>query len=116
MFVKQKVYKRSWGVERVLHSSEKYAFKMLDFKAGGQIRLHFHTKKTQTWFVASGSFDVTLLDAATGLRIAKTVTPGMAVHIRAGVPHAVICFQPGQIYEASTEEIKADRHGIKMRF
>ena len=116
MLVKPNVYKTRWGRERWFHNSKKYAFKLMEFKQGGRDGLHFHMGKTETWFVESGGFEVTTVDAATGLRVKQVVTQGAVFHFPAGVPHAIKCFARGRIFKASTEEVKGDRYSLRTRF
>jgi len=113
MLVKPKVYKKGWGRERWLHNSEKYAFKILEFKQGSRSSLHFHMKKTETWFVESGGFEVTVVDGATAERNKFTVTQGAVLHIPPGVPHQVRCFKAGRIFEASTQHFEDDSYRIE---
>ena len=113
MLVKPKVYKKGWGRELWLHNSEKYAFKVLEFKKGRRSSLHFHMKKTETWFVESGGFNVTFVDGTTAERRKLTVTQGAVLHIPAGVPHQVECFMTGRIFEASTEHFDTDSYRLE---
>jgi quercetin dioxygenase-like cupin family protein len=116
MFVKQNVYKTRWGREIWLHNSEKYAFKVMEFKAGGRDGLHFHASKTETWFVKSGIFEVTTVDATTGKRVKRVAEQGDALHFPVGVPHGIHCLARGRILKASTENADGDRHSLRTRF
>jgi quercetin dioxygenase-like cupin family protein len=116
MLVKSNVCKTRWGRERRFHNSNKYAFKMMEFKRGGRDGLHFHTSKTETWFVESGGFEVTTVDTATGKRLKQTVTQGAVFHFPVGVPHGVKCFARGRIFKASTEDLAGDRHSLRTQF
>jgi len=116
MFVKQNVYKTRWGREIRFHSSKKYAFKMREFKRDGCDRLHFHANKTETWFVESGTFELTTVNAATGKRVKEPLIPGDALHFPVGVPHGLRCLAQGRIFEASTEVLRGDRHSLRTRF
>lgn len=101
---------KGWGHEEWLHNSELYAFKRLVFRADTEGSFHYHLKKTETWFVISGAFIVTLIDPKTADRVGTAMTAGSIVHIPAGIAHCVRCYEAGVIMEASTQHFEDDTY------
>jgi mannose-6-phosphate isomerase-like protein (cupin superfamily) len=114
MWLRAKHIRKSWGREQTLYSSDLYTFKVLNFRQGGRTHLHFHSRRTKTWFVESGGFDLVLMEAATGKSRKRALTQGVVVHLPPGLPHKLSCFKAGRIFEAGTPPFKGDTHRLKL--
>lgn len=112
MLEKPKTRYKDWGRELWLHNSENYAFKILEFKHGGQSCLHFHMQKTETWFVESGRFEIVVVDGKTARHSKRKAAQGHVFHILPGMPHQVKCLKTGRIFVASTQSFDDDGYRI----
>lgn len=108
-----KTIKKGWGEEVVLHDGDGYTFKLLRFRTNSESSLHLHLKKTETWYVMNGRFQVTLIDGKTGNESTEWLMSGDTLHLPAGTPHQVFCEDHGVIVEASTPHSDDDVVRIK---
>lgn len=106
------VHRKGWGRERWLHNADGYTFKILEFKSDSKSSLHYHLKKTETWYVESGIFEVTTLNKKADRRF-RHLGAGAVLHLPAGTPHRVRCIKAGRIFEASTPHDEADTYRIE---
>jgi len=98
---------KGWGSELVIHDGDGYTFKVLRFRGGSEGSLHLHLKKTETWYVTRGWFDVRLLDGQ-GVEYGRELWAGDFLHLPAGTVHQVRCLEEGEIMEASTPHTDED--------
>lgn len=101
-----------WGWEDWLHNGPGYTFKILNFYSRTSGSLHYHLKKTETWFVDSGTFHITLVHPPSGDNYTFEASHGSVVHLPAGTPHQVRCIASGQIIEASTPHDESDTYRL----
>lgn len=106
------VHPKGWGRELWLTNSAQYAFKILEFRAGARSSFHYHLKKTETWYIFSGTYAVSVINPETAAQTAYLLVPGSVLHLPAGIAHQVSCSVAGQIAEASTQHDDRDTHRI----
>lgn len=94
---------KSWGYEDVIHNDEKYCSKILFFKHGNSGSLHFHLKKTESWFLQKGEITVTTINQETLKRDVFVMRPGDALTILPGQMHRVYAMEDSTIFESSTQ-------------
>ena len=100
--MKAPTIEKTWGFERIIHNST-YCMKLLVYTRPIASSLHFHTKKCETFYIASGRFELEIDDNPK-----VTMLPGMAVTLVQGTRHRVRCLEPGTIVEASSYDDPAD--------
>lgn len=101
------IHAKGWGYEVWLHNDDGYCMKLLVFeRAGARGSLHYHERKHETWWVASGRFMVEGLQA--DQHLLATLCAGESLHLPAGAAHRLTCIEPGTIVEASTTHDEAD--------
>jgi mannose-6-phosphate isomerase-like protein (cupin superfamily) len=93
---------KGWGYEVTIHNDTGYCMKLLRFAQGAKASLHLHLRKTETWYVQSGEFTVTLIDKTDAEAREFRLLPFDTLHIPAGTPHQLTCWEEGFIIEAST--------------
>lgn len=72
--------------------------------AGERIRgNHYHHRKQERVYLASGELELTCMDISTGERAVLRMSAGDHVSIAPGVAHAVRVIRPGQAVEYSPE-------------
>jgi len=93
---------KSWGGEWLIHNGA-YCMKLLVYTRRIASSLHYHERKHESFYIASGKF---LLEDETGTT--KMMNPGQWVVLPPGRPHRVRCLEPGTIVEASTQDDPED--------
>jgi len=107
-----KKYDKGWGYELWIHNDNNYCGKILHFYAGGQGSFHYHIDKIETWYISSGSFNVYIMDTETADPYLIQLKQGDTLHINRGVPHKILCFEEGDIFEISTQHFEHDSYRI----
>jgi quercetin dioxygenase-like cupin family protein len=90
---------KSWGYELILENDQ-YCMKLLVYTRRTASSLHYHPKKHETFWVASGQFEIDHGEDGN----AMTYRQGDHLTIPAGLAHRVRCVVPGTIVEASTHD------------
>lgn len=103
-----------WGYEIIYANTDKYCGKILHFYSGNTSSLHFHIKKTESWYVQSGHFQVRIVDTTDGSSSFYELKTGDTWKNEIGVPHQIICIEEGDILEVSTPHYDTDSHRIEF--
>ena len=116
-FPQPEIHDKKWGQEDGvgeiwITNNDKYCLKILKFGAGKSFSNHYHILKEETWYVESGQLHMEYYDLATANPIARTLFPGMVVHIPAGNPHKLTAIKDSVIYEASSKHYEFDSYRI----
>ena len=105
-FHQPEVIEKTWGKEIVIHNSNLYCGKILEFKKHHHSSLHYHTEKTETWFVLSG---LLLLEYRENDQIAfRALEPNTVVHLPAQTLHKLTAVSDSTIIEVSTTHLDTD--------
>jgi len=105
---------KAWGEEIILHNGEDYCGKLLRFKKDAKFSMHFHSKKTETWYVNKGEFQLITIDTRNAHRQQISLLAGNIIHIEPNTPHQLIAFNEGEIFEVSTPHYDDDSYRIEM--
>jgi mannose-6-phosphate isomerase-like protein (cupin superfamily) len=103
---------KGWGYERVIANSEKYCGKVLHFNRGARFSMHYHIKKTETWYVSSGQFEFRWIDTRTADMNTRILNIGDIVTNQVGQPHQLVCLAEGDIFEVSTQHFDSDSYRV----
>lgn len=100
---KLKIIPKGWGFEKVIANNEFYCGKLLCYNQPGAVSsAHFHLKKTETFYIVEGEFNLTRW-CHEGREHIERIIPGDVIHIPAGTPHQLTCLHSkGVIFEVST--------------
>jgi quercetin dioxygenase-like cupin family protein len=105
---------KPWGYELLWAKTDRYVGKIIHVNAGHALSLQYHTVKTETVYLASGSV---VYEIKEGNRlVTMTLGPGDRLHIPAGTVHRVTAVEDADIFEVSTPELDdvvrlEDRYG-----
>lgn len=91
---------KGWGHE-VIHQTEPYTIKILNYKDDCYSSGHLHTKKDETFIILSGKFELTTINAI-GKKIQTILHPNDVIYLEHGRYHQIYCFEEGSILEMST--------------
>lgn len=103
---------KGWGHEIIFANNEKYCGKILHFKQDAKFSMHFHIKKQETWYVASGKFLFKWIDTSTATVLEDTLIQGECITNKIGEPHQIICIEEGDIFEVSTQHFDSDSYRV----
>ena len=106
------IVKKGWGHEVIFVNNEKYCGKILHFNTGARFSMHYHLKKQETWYVASGRFQFKYIDTRNADILETTLNVGDSVTNQLGEPHQIICLEEGDIFEVSTTHYDSDSYRV----
>jgi len=109
---KPKYVPKGWGGELWIHNDELYCGKLLTLNAGKRCSLHYHKKKTETFYVQSGRVQMEL-KYPDGLEETLIMQPGDSVHLPAGTIHRYTGIEDSEIFEFSTQHFDEDTYRIE---
>jgi mannose-6-phosphate isomerase-like protein (cupin superfamily) len=103
---------KGWGHEVIIVNNELYCGKILHFNTGGKFSMHFHLKKKESWYIASGRFLFRWINTANADVIEETLRVGDTITNEIGEPHQIICLEEGDIFEVSTQHFDSDSYRV----
>jgi mannose-6-phosphate isomerase-like protein (cupin superfamily) len=103
---------KGWGHEVIFVNNDKYCGKILHFKEGARFSMHYHLKKMETWYVASGKFLFKYIDTRNADIKEMELNIGDSVTNQLGEPHQIICVESGDIFEVSTTHYDSDSYRV----
>lgn len=111
--IHKRIIPKRWGEEIVIHNGEEYCGKILRFRGDSKFSMHFHIKKKETWYVASGEFTLHWIDTKDATEMTKELRVGDIIDIERGDPHQLFATTAGEIFEVSTKHFDSDSYRIK---
>lgn len=108
-----KKVKKGWGYELHIVNNDKYCGKILHFDIAGQMSMHYHLNKYETWYVLSGTFQLIGIYPETAEVYTQTIYEGDVIYIDRGVIHHLHSINGGEIFEISTPDDVDDNYRIK---
>ena len=104
---------KGWGHEFIWASTNQYCCKFLNFdRRAAKTSMHYHKHKDEQWYVQSGRFQVDWIETDTGATKFCNLDVGDTWHNPSGVPHRLICIEPGTVLEVSTADSVEDNYRI----
>lgn len=110
--VRPSIVKKGWGHEVIIINTDKYCGKILHFNTGAQFSMHYHIKKTETWYVQSGKFMFKWINTSNADVITEHLEVGDSITNEIGQPHQIICITEGDIFEVSTSHYDSDSYRV----
>jgi mannose-6-phosphate isomerase-like protein (cupin superfamily) len=106
------IVEKGWGHEIIIINNEKYCGKILHFNKGAKFSMHYHIKKTETWYVKSGKFTFKWINTSNADTVIEELLPGDIITNNIGEPHQIICDEEGDIFEVSTTHYDEDSYRV----
>lgn len=112
--VEPKIVEKVWGHEIWLHNDSKYCGKILVFqKMYSKFSMHYHMKKTETWYVQKGTFIFDWINTEKAELKREYLKEGDVIHLERGIPHQLMSLEnDSRIFEVSTEHFDDDSYRI----
>lgn len=104
---------KAWGEEIIIHNDDGYCGKLLRFRKGGKFSMHFHSTKTESWYVNYGKFVLTYIDTKDADTRKTPLFKGDIVHVERNTPHQLEALEEGEIFEVSTPHMEEDSYRIE---
>lgn len=83
------------------------------FQKRWKIQYAFSFKKTETWYVNKGMFELITIDTRIAARQHVNLVEGDIVHVEKNTPHQLTALVEGEIFEASTPHNDDDSYRIE---
>jgi mannose-6-phosphate isomerase-like protein (cupin superfamily) len=99
-----KVVEKPWGREIWVAHTDKYAFKIIEIKAGTRSSLQYHVKKHEHIYVDSGVLQMEWENEAGDMEL-LTLHQGEVVENKPGRKHRAIAVKDVRLLEVSTPEL-----------
>jgi mannose-6-phosphate isomerase-like protein (cupin superfamily) len=109
---KASIVSKGWGEEIIFVNNSNYCGKLLNFNTGSKFSMHYHLKKTETWYVLSGEFMFRYIDTRNAEMLNQLLTVGDVLTNEVGEPHQIECIKSGTIVEVSTEHFDTDSYRV----
>ena len=103
---------KGWGHEVIIVNNDKYCGKILHFNKHAKFSMHYHIKKTETWYVQSGKFTFKYINTANADILSENLLPGDIITNNIGEPHQILCIEEGDIFEVSTKHYDTDSYRV----
>ena len=111
--IHKRIVLKKWGREIIIHNDGDYCGKILRFNIGGKFSMHYHMKKSETWYVTKGVFSLKYIDTETANEFETEITVGHVIEIPRGQPHQLQALTDAEIFEVSTQHFDDDSYRIK---
>lgn len=99
-----KIVEKPWGREIWVAHTDKYAFKIIEFKKGTRSSLQYHVRKHEHLYVDSGLLQLEW-ENDQGQMETLTLHPGDVVENKPGRKHRAIAVEDTRLLEVSTPEL-----------
>ncbi|MFN0207463.1 MAG: cupin domain-containing protein [Planctomycetota bacterium] len=103
---------KGWGEEHWVHNDENYCGKKMIIKKGKRCSLHFHVRKTETFFIQSGKVEMEFIDR-NGKREVFVMVPGDTCEITPGLMHRFKGIEDAEVFEFSTQHFEDDSYRVE---
>lgn len=104
---------KGWGYEIIFANTSLYCGKILHFNAGKKSSMHFHAKKTETFYIHNGEFIIRKINTNNAEKKEIKLTAGMSLEIPLFTPHQIEAITEGDIFEASTHDDPLDSYRVE---
>ena len=107
------IVKKGWGKEIIFANNEKYCGKILSFEKDKKFSMHYHILKTESWYVAKGSFELKWIDPDNGNHHRENLKVGDIITNFPGHAHQLYALEQSEVFEVSTQHFDSDSYRIE---
>jgi len=110
-----RIVQKGWGREVWIANSELYCGKILEIDKGKSSSLHYHSKKTESFYLRSGRLRVRVKKSPESAEIEEfELVEGQCMDIPIGLVHQMEALEDAELYEFSTQHFDEDSHRISL--
>ena len=103
---------KGWGKEVEIANNEKYCGKLLCFNKGAKFSMHYHLKKTESFYILSGEIIFNYYGLEDASKFQNILSKGDVIDIPVGCPHQIVALSDVVIVEVSTTHYDFDSYRI----
>jgi mannose-6-phosphate isomerase-like protein (cupin superfamily) len=103
---------KGWGEEHWIHNDTDYCGKKMFLKKGKRCSLHYHVKKSETFFIQTGKVQMEFLHPD-GKKETFVMKPGDVCEITPHLKHRFTGLEDSEIFEFSTQHFEDDSYRIE---
>ena len=104
--------KKGWGEEKIFASNDRYCGKLLCYKAGHKMSMHYHLVKEESFYCLEGKLKLTFYNLDNADLLMREVNVGDIIDIPVGCPHQLEALEDSVIIEVSTKDSKEDNYRV----
>ena len=109
-----RIVPKGWGREVWIANSELYCGKILEIEKGKRCSLHYHSLKTESFFLRAGRLLVRVKECPDAPVLEEfELLPGDCMDVPRGLVHQMEALEDAELYEFSTQHCDADSHRIQ---
>jgi mannose-6-phosphate isomerase-like protein (cupin superfamily) len=102
-----KIIEKPWGREVWIAHNDKYAFKLIEFKAGSRSSLQYHERKHETIYIDQGKLEVEVeADDENGQLVKTIMGAGDVIENAPMRRHRITAIEDVRLFEVSTPELE----------
>jgi len=103
-----------WGSEEWIVNNDLYCGKILRFEKGKNCSLHYHIRKTESFYLRSGRLKMRIMEAPEAAIIEEFILEaGECMDIPPGLVHQMVALEDAELFEFSTQHFDSDSHRLK---
>lgn len=104
---------KGWGREIWIANNPLYCGKLLEIHQGKRCSLHFHERKTESFYLRSGRLKVRVKETPDSPVIEEfEMLPGECMDVPPGLVHQMEGLEDSELYEFSTQHFESDSHRL----
>lgn len=104
---------KGWGREIWIANNPLYCGKMLEIRKGKRCSLHFHKRKTESFYLRSGRLKVRVKESAESAVMEEfEMLPGECMDVPPGLVHQMEALEDSELFEFSTQHFESDSHRL----
>lgn len=105
--------KKTWGSELWIANNELYCGKILRFDKGKKCSLHYHARKTESFYLRSGRIQMRVMDSPDSDVVEEFVLEaGDCMDLPPGLVHQMVALEAAELFEFSTQHFDEDSHRL----
>jgi mannose-6-phosphate isomerase-like protein (cupin superfamily) len=104
---------KGWGREIWIVNNHLYCGKILEILKGKRCSLHFHKRKTESFYLHSGHLLMTVKESPEAPTTQQfELVAGQCLDISPGLVHQMEALEDAQLFEFSTEHFETDSYRL----
>jgi len=108
-----RVVPKGWGREVWITNGELYCGKILEIRKGRKCSLHYHKRKSESFYLRSGRLKIRVKESPESAVIEEfELVAGECMDVPSGLVHQMEALEDAELYEFSTQHFDSDSHRL----